>query len=361
MKLSFTFVVGFILLLVSAFAEAAPAVPETWSAELRVSSNAILTEAIQPDDLIAMTAKMVESGFDDHAIIQAQGIIRQTIEQNIPPTPIYDKAMEGLAKGVPAPRLVAAMHQVRERYEFAHRMATSLTEDPDTQAELRETLAAAQAAGIDRQNLEKISESLRARAKNTHRNRLRNRLLQDSLATSRDLARRGIVPEVIEEIISGLLAKDATANEIQEIARALNNQHVQLSMNERALICLQIIRVENSSTVIMEKLQQQTTFRNQSRISQNPQSTQGSDSGTSGGNGGSSGSGGSSSGSGSGSNKGGSGNSGSGGGNEGGNGGSSEGNGNDGGGNNSSGGRGESGSSHSGGPGTGQSDAGRGK
>jgi hypothetical protein len=363
MKHLFIYVVGIILLLVSVPAEAAPAIPDTWSTELRASSNAVLKEGVEVDDIIEMTRKMIAAGLDDNAIIQAQKIIRQAIEQNLSPTPIYDKAFEGLAKGVSAPRLLTAMHQVRTRYELAHRLATTLTDDPDTQNDLSVTLAAAQAAGINRQNLEKISGALRVRNENTHRIQERNHLLLDSLAISRDLARRGIDPEIVGGIISGILTKGANASEIREVARMLNNQKSKLSINERAQICLQVINAETSSTAIMETLQHQNTFRNESMLSLNPESTQT-------GNGDSSDSGkgnsGQSSGSGNTGNDSDSGNSGSGNSNNGnngngGNGGTGDGNSNDGGDNSnkSSGGRGERGSSNSGDTGQGQSGAGR--
>lgn len=260
MKRSLPHMAIYILLLVTSVARGASALPDAWSAAVQASTARLLRTGLDAGSLIPLTTTLHESGFTDQQIIETQEVIYAAIDQGLPPTPLLDKAQEGLAKHVPAPKIITAMHQVRSRYASAYRRAGSLSGDPVLRADLARMLAGAEAAGIQSAHQEQIITALRLQASETPRPRQRDLLLYDTLMTSRDLARRGISSELFSEIITGLLTMGANGSEITSVAQAITKRHDRLSINERARICLSIIDGETSAATVVHALQQQNGF-----------------------------------------------------------------------------------------------------
>lgn len=253
-------IIGCILLAATSVARAAAPLPDSWSLQLQASVTRLIDAGIDAGNLMTMTAGMHKAGFDEQQIIAAQKVIHQAYRQGLPVGPLFDKAQEGLVKHVPAQLVVRAMQQVESRFRLAYGTTAALTDDETLRNDLAGMLTGAMAAGITPADMENITVSLQNRVKD-YQAQDANLLLHDTLATSRDLARRGTRSGLVGEIISGLLAKGADGKDITTIVRTLTTQNNRLSTNERARLLLSIMATETSVPGLMQALRQNNSFR----------------------------------------------------------------------------------------------------
>lgn len=194
------------------FAGNQPPVPES------NLSNLLKASGFTPDQINALTA-LVPTEDDQHVTAMA----------------MYNKVLEGMAKGVQPDRIVKASQRVKERYAYASALSRDLelnTRQPATQL-----YADCLAAGLTREDVAKISTAL-------HReNRADNpstQLVKETLTTARDMVRQGISSTATAGLMEAALINGFQHEEMRRLRHSfrysdLNDVHEKANRYRHAI------------------------------------------------------------------------------------------------------------------------------
>ncbi|MCK7508906.1 MAG: hypothetical protein MZV70_36025 [Desulfobacterales bacterium] len=92
--------------------------PAGTSDRVRASVRETIRAGVDPEEVVALTARMVENRFGERLTVRAHEIVTAARQEKLPVEPIVNKAHEGMAKRVAAEKTVQAMETVRSRYSL---------------------------------------------------------------------------------------------------------------------------------------------------------------------------------------------------------------------------------------------------
>jgi hypothetical protein len=279
---------------------------------VRLQAQEMVREGVDSEAAEAMLRSMIHHRFEERQILRAQEIVLAAHRNGLPETQVMLKAHEGMAKHVPADRIVEAMEMVRSRYATAFEIARTLGGGELQQHHVGKAIAEGLTAGMEVGAPETIARQIHRQGAQKSTQILDKTILESYLA-ARDMVRLGVSSQTSADMV----------------CQALESGYDQTQMNHlRNRFRVQVQRTQSAPEVVARQWMQQfkqggdpltdageepTQTRQRSRSGHD-----GSSDGVSGGNGsgsghGSSGSGGASGGSGGGHSDQGSGSSGSGG------------------------------------------------
>jgi uncharacterized membrane protein YgcG len=186
------------------------------------STRELIESGLAPERAIAVTRAMVEHGFETQQVAEAHRVLLEARKQGLPPDPIINKALEGMAKRVPSSRVVHAMDAVRTRYDFAFQQVEKLTGQKTQQIQMGHAIAAGLSAGLTPQSVEPITDGLRerSRAMNTDQ---RDALALETFKMARDMARLGVSPSQTAAVICQALQHQFSLRQMQNMRTAFRN------------------------------------------------------------------------------------------------------------------------------------------
>ncbi|MFC1896496.1 hypothetical protein ACFL0Q_07560 [Thermodesulfobacteriota bacterium] len=174
-------------------------------------------------EAVALTQSMLQHRFRKEEMFQVGGVIESAVESGLPTSPVVNKAFEGMAKGVEAPRIVQAMELVRSRYEFGYGNARSVANSEEGTRDLGEIIAQGLAAGVTQQDMERVTSRLREISS------LRDQahqyaLCTETMRTARDMARLGIASEAVTDVAILALDQGYEAKEMSQMRQRIMDQ-----------------------------------------------------------------------------------------------------------------------------------------
>ena len=186
------------------------------------STRELIESGLAPERAIAVTRAMVEHGFETQQVAEAHRVLLEAQKQGLPPDPIINKALEGMAKRVPSSRVVHAMDAVRTRYDFAFQQVEKLTGQKTQQIQMGHAIAAGLTAGLTPQSVESITDGLRerSRAMNTDQ---RDALALETFKMARDMARLGVSPSQTAAVICQALQHQFSLRQMQNMRTAFKS------------------------------------------------------------------------------------------------------------------------------------------
>jgi len=189
--------------------------PETPD-KLKASTRQMILAGIKDDDAIKITRFMLDNKFTIDNTLKAQRIIMNAFNEGLPLEPLKNKVFEGMTKNVKPDRIVRAMEIVLSRYTFAHGRAAALTKEKTQIDRLGNTLSAALAAGLKKQDADQICSMIqnRAQAMNSIGH---NSLAFETLKTARDMARLSVASQAVADVLIQALQKDYRAEEMKSM------------------------------------------------------------------------------------------------------------------------------------------------
>ena len=107
-----------------------------------------------------MLTRMHQNRFQQQNIVSAQQTVMAAAQESLPTEPIMNKAMEGMVKKVQEQQVIRAMETVRNRHQYAYRMAKSLSADKETREKMANTIADCLTAGMSVQDMDRIAGQL---------------------------------------------------------------------------------------------------------------------------------------------------------------------------------------------------------
>jgi hypothetical protein len=189
-----------------------------YSAELRQMVDMGVPETV---------ANKMQSRFEASQMVQVQSILQTAKAQGLPIEPLADKALEGIAKKVPADRIVKAMEQVQSRYAAAMADAQEITPTQARQRSLSRTMAQAMSAGMQPEEIEAIADRLRTRERTMTRDEC-DQLAETTFTAARDMVRMGASAAVVADTINMAIEEGYTADQMQHIRSQFMHQAQQI-------------------------------------------------------------------------------------------------------------------------------------
>ncbi len=181
-----------------------------------------VVQAGNPD--FALNEAMDRAGFSNVQSERVQSIIETASQQGLPSEALAGKVYEGVAKNIDPDRIITALERVTSRYEYGYGLAQKMTHSRDKAVELGNTVTAGIAAGLTRQDAEKIVSSLQARSRQMDSTEDVYRLAEQTMLTARDMSRQGVSSSTTAEVIGKAVEKGYATAEMQTLRHTFNRQ-----------------------------------------------------------------------------------------------------------------------------------------
>jgi uncharacterized membrane protein YgcG len=178
---------------------------------------------VDADAAVALARRMEENQFGEDHKVRVYKIIMAAQQEDLPVSPIVNKAYEGMAKRVEAERIVQAMEAVRSRYSISFQQARALTAEERQRRALGQTIAEGLAAGILERDLARITENVRKQTRQFDREQA-NLLSLLSLQVARDMARFGVLSGTLTDVVCRALQNRFTAREMERMRNSFINE-----------------------------------------------------------------------------------------------------------------------------------------
>jgi hypothetical protein len=183
-------------------------------------TRALIRAGVHAEDAVQLVQSMKASRFTTEEMLAAQAVVLQAHAEGLPPRPVIHKALEGMAKQVPAENTLQAMETVRARYAFAYGQARSLIREKDQAERLGNLLAEGLAAGFSESDAAQTLRQIREHSPKLSPEQL-NQLASAALAMTRDMSRLGVSSNLSAQVISEALSKGLSANDIASMHQSL--------------------------------------------------------------------------------------------------------------------------------------------
>ncbi len=179
--------------------------------------------AFAADTDSTLTQDMNTAGFNAEQVLQVQSMIKTAQQQGLPADAVSSKVYEGIAKHVDPDRIVQALERVTSRYEYGYALARKLTKREKQAVKLGNTVTAGIAAGLTRQDAEKLVNSLQLRSRQMNHNEF-YLLAEETMLTARDLSRQGVSSATTAEVVGKAVQKGFAANEMHTMRSTFSRQ-----------------------------------------------------------------------------------------------------------------------------------------
>ena len=179
--------------------------------------------AFAADTDSTLNRTMDTAGFSAEQVLRVQSMIKTAQQQGLPADAVSSKVYEGIAKHVDPDRIVQALERVTSRYEYGYTLAWRLTKREKQAVELGNTMTAGIAAGLTRQDAEKLVNSLQFRSRQMNQNEL-CLLAKETMLTARDMSRQGVSSATTAEVVGKAVQKGFAASEMRTMRSTFSRQ-----------------------------------------------------------------------------------------------------------------------------------------
>jgi hypothetical protein len=190
--------------------------PYTATEQIKNHTRAMINAGIPSEEAIQMTRMMIENRFQQQNILQAQQTLMNTVKQGLPKDPVMNKAYEGIAKNVPAGKVVQAMEKVHNRYSYAYRKANQHAKDPGRVQNLGNSIAEGLTAGMTETDIERTIEKLEQRTRQMTQARI-EALTEETFLSLKLMARRGVSSQEAAEVVCQALKQQYSVQEMKQV------------------------------------------------------------------------------------------------------------------------------------------------
>jgi hypothetical protein len=197
--------------------------PADSPAVVKNSARQAIQNGLNSQDVVKLTRAMQQNQFNEQQIQRAHALMIEARNSSLPVQPLTNKAFEGMAKGVPPPLIVNAMQTVQSRNAFAFQRAAQLSRDKTHIDSLGRTLATGLAAGLSREDADKITTMAQQRAGSMRSDQAYS-LALESFQTARDVSRLGVSSSAVTGMVTRALDKGYNPEDMRTMRSAFMNQ-----------------------------------------------------------------------------------------------------------------------------------------
>ena len=181
----------------------------------------LVAAGLAPEIARKAVQAMIRSNFSPKQMQVVNQTIRTAHRQGLPTETLAAKLMEGYAKQATAAMIVRAVDHVADRYAFAYTTAHRLAANDRQRAALGDIMVTGMAAGLTHQNMAMVVDRLETRARQM-KSEQGMLLTQETLLTARDMARQGIAPDRIVQVVSRAVAQGLNADALRQARQAMS-------------------------------------------------------------------------------------------------------------------------------------------
>lgn len=210
----------FIILAATASADEMEQTLSQLPAPVQDRAREMIRVGVRTEDVLQLIQGMLANRFKAEEMLKAQAIVLEAHVEGLPPRPVINKALEGMAKQVLPERTLQAMETVKYRYAFAFGQARSLTRENDQAERLGNLLAESLAAGFSEPDASQTVRQIQEHSRKLSPEQL-NQLATEALAMTRDMSRLGVSSHLSAQVISEALSKGLSANDIASMHQSL--------------------------------------------------------------------------------------------------------------------------------------------
>jgi hypothetical protein len=180
----------------------------------------MIRAGVRTEDAVQLVQGMQTNRFQMEQMLEAQAIVLEAQNKGLPPMPVINKALEGMAKQVPPERTLQAMEAVRSRYAFAYGQSSALTPEKKHAERLGNLLAESLAAGFSEQDASRAISRLQEQSATLSTEGL-SQLAEACLAMARDMSRLGVSSALTGQVVSGAITNGLSASAIASMHQSL--------------------------------------------------------------------------------------------------------------------------------------------
>ncbi|NNK96775.1 MAG: hypothetical protein HKP41_20685, partial [Desulfobacterales bacterium] len=147
---------------------------------------------------------MQQEQFSQTTRSKVRQILAKAESENLPIEPFLDKVHEGIAKNVDQAALVEALNRVQQRYRYAYEKASEQTTDARLRKHLADTIAAADAAGLKKEDCDAVMTALRTRTRTMAQNQSQE-LALETFATARLMSHSRVYSSTVSNVLVSAL------------------------------------------------------------------------------------------------------------------------------------------------------------
>jgi hypothetical protein len=217
---AFGFISVVSVLLVALFATAAlgdaidDSLPENSPAAVKDSTRQAIQNGLELQSVIKLTRAMQQNNFNEQQIQLTHALMIEAKNSEMPVQPLVNKAFEGMAKSVPPSLIVNALEMVQSRNALAFERAARLSSDKSRSDNLGRTLAAGLAAGLSKEDADKITEMAQQRAGSMNSGQAYS-LALECYQTARDVSRLGVSSQAVTGMVTQALEKGFSHEDVR--------------------------------------------------------------------------------------------------------------------------------------------------
>jgi len=197
--------------------------PANSAEAVKAGARQAVENGLDLQDVVKLTRAMLQNKFNAQQIQSAYALMIDAKNSGMSVQPLMNKAFEGMAKSVSPHRILNAMEIVQSRSSFAFQNAAKLSSDKSRTENLGRTLAAGLAAGLSREDAEKITKIIQQRAAAMNSSQAYS-LALECFQTARDIARLGVTSQAVTEMVATALAKGFNHDDMQTLHNAFLTQ-----------------------------------------------------------------------------------------------------------------------------------------
>ncbi|MFT5729326.1 MAG: hypothetical protein ACI8PB_003491 [Desulforhopalus sp.] len=188
-----------------------------------LTSKQSMSKERRVEEMSLLEQKMTEYGFGETDLNTFRDMLKELQTKELPLDPVVHKVYEGMAKNIQPDNIIHATNQVQGRYRSASRYAHLLSDTGPATGKLTETIAQAFAAGLKNEDCEDIVLELKEQIRAMSRVE-RNGLIEQTMWTARDMARRQVHSSTISNVLSSALRHSYQAKEMSELRQRFSTQ-----------------------------------------------------------------------------------------------------------------------------------------
>jgi hypothetical protein len=197
--------------------------PANSPAAVKAGVRQAIQNGLEPQSMVNLTRAMLQHNFDEQQIHRAHTLMNEAHNSGTPIEPLINKVFEGMAKNVPPPLIVNAMQTVQSRNSFAFQRAAQLTNQKSRAQNLGRPLAAGLAAGLSREDADRITEMVQQRAGSMNSDQAYS-LALECYQIARDASRLGVSSQAVTGMVTTALAKGFNHEDMQALHNSFMSQ-----------------------------------------------------------------------------------------------------------------------------------------
>jgi hypothetical protein len=168
-----------------------------------------------------LMAALVRARFTEEQLRRTGDLFLGEQQHGITGQAVRSKIHEGIAKKVPPDAIVAAAERVKNRLQYAEKLAAELPGDKT--ASLASTYADCLAAGLSEEHALRLTDAMKAKSSGSEKNEAQ-KLTTEILLTAREMVRRSISSATTCDVLQSALNNNYDSDGIRSLRQSLSGK-----------------------------------------------------------------------------------------------------------------------------------------